>query len=193
MDREERVVSLAKPVKKGLGKLLFSRFFIIALLLILQVALMVLVYVYFTEKLPILLHVQWIFTFVMILFLFNSGMDSSAKLTWMLVISILPIPGAFMLLWTQSNFGHRYTKRLIAEQISNTSDLLNQPENVVKEIEHDGSGTDDLSKYLNNTGSFPVYDKTEVTYYPLGEDKFKAMLEELEKAEKTIKKATGKK
>ena len=57
---------------------------------------------------------------------------------------------------------------------------------MIKEIEHDGSGTDDLSKYLNKTGCFPVYDKTQVTYFPLGEKKFEAMLEELEKAEKYI-------
>ena len=186
MDTEERVVSLAKPLKKGIGRLLFSRFFIIALLLILQVGLMVVVYVGFTEHLPVLLHLQWIFTFGMIIYLFNSSMDSSAKLTWMLIISILPIAGAFMLLWTQSNFGHHRAAELVSRQIADTQDMIDQPQNVVKEIEHDGSGTDDLSKYLGNTGCFPVYDKTEVTYFPIGEEKFEAMLRELEKAEKYI-------
>ena len=32
---EEKIVSLAKPVRKGILRLLFSRFFIIALLLVL--------------------------------------------------------------------------------------------------------------------------------------------------------------
>lgn len=186
MDTEERVVSLAKPVKKGIGRLLFSRFFIIALLLILQVGLMVVVYVRFTEHLPVLLHLQWIFTFAMIIYLFNSSMDSSAKLTWMLLISVLPIAGAFMLLWTQMNFGHKRTAELVGRQISDTKEMIDQPQDVVREIEHDGSGTDDLSKYLSNSGCFPVYGKTEVTYFPLGERKFEAMLRELEKAEKFI-------
>ena len=48
------------------------------------------------------------------------------------------------------------------------------------------TGTDDISKYLNHTGCFPVYDKTQVTYFPLGEKKFEAMLRELKKAEKYI-------
>ena len=183
---EERVVSLAKPVKKGLLHLVFSRFFVIALLLVLQIVLIVMAYLQFREKLPVILNIQWVFTFVMIIYLFNSSMDSSAKLTWMLVISLLPLPGAAMLLWTQSNVGHRKTTVLAKTQIDNTRNMLEQPENVVKEIEHDGSGTDDLSKYLCKTGCFPVYDRTHVKYFPLGELKFDAMLKELEKAEKYI-------
>jgi cardiolipin synthase len=186
MDNEERIARLAKPVKKGILRLIFSRFFVIALLLVAQVALLVMAYLQFREKLPMLLNIQWVFTFVMIVYLFNSSMDSSAKLTWMLIISLLPLPGAAMLLWTQSNIGHTKEAELIRRQIAHTRNILTQPENVIKEIEHDGSGTDDISKYLNNTGCFPVYDKTKVTYFPLGEKKFEAMLKELEKAEKYI-------
>lgn len=186
MENEERIVSLAKPVRKGILRLIFSRFFIIAVLLVLQVAILVMAYLQFREKLPALLNIQWIFTFVMIIYLFNSSMDSSAKLTWMLIMAIFPIPGAAMLWWTQANIGHRMETEMVKKQIDDTRNMLTQPENVIKEIEHDGSGTDDISKYLNKTGCFPVYDKTQVTYFPLGEKKFKAMLEELEKAEKYI-------
>lgn len=186
MENEDLIVRLAKPVKKGLLRLLFSRIFVFALLLILQVALLVMVYLQFREKLPALIYIQTVFAFGMIVYLFNSSMDSSAKLTWMLIISILPFAGAAMLLWTQSNIGHRMETELVKKQIDDTRNILDQPENVIKEIEHDGSGTDDISKYLNHTGCFPVYDKTSVTYFPLGEKKFEAMLEELEKAEKYI-------
>ena len=186
MNSEERIVSLAKPVRKGLLRLLFSRFFVFGILLVLQVGLLVMFYLQFREKLPVLLNLQWVFSFVMIVFLFNTSMDSSAKLTWMLIISILSFAGAAMLLWTQLNIGHRMETEFVKKQIENTRTLLSQPENVVREIEHDGSGTDDLSKYLSHTGCFPVYDKTEVTYFPLGEMKFEAMLREMEKAEKYI-------
>ena len=186
MNNEERIVSLAKPVKKGLMRLIFSRFFVFAILILLQVGLLVMVYLQFREELPALLNLQLVFSFVMIVFLFNSGMDSSAKLTWMLIISVLSFAGAAMLLWTQLNVGHRMETEMVKKQIENTRTMLSQPENVIREIEHDGSGTDDLSKYLDHTGCFPVYDKTEVTYFPLGEKKFEAMLRELEKAEKYI-------
>lgn len=186
MNNEDKIISLAKPVKKGLLRLLFSRFFVFALLLILQVALLAMVYLQFREKLPVLIYIQGVFSFVMIVYLFNSDMDSSAKLTWMLIISVLSFAGAAMLLWTQSNVGHRMETGLVKKQVESTLDILPQPENVIREIEHDGSGTDDISKYLSRTGCFPVYDRNRVTYYPIGEKKFEAMLEELEKAEKYI-------
>ena len=37
-----------------------------------------------------------------------------------------------------------------------------------------------------NSGYFPVYAGCEVTYFPLGEDKFEALLRELRKAKKFI-------
>ena len=41
-------------------------------------------------------------------------------------------------------------------------------------------------RYLSDFSGYPVTKNNEVTYYPLGEDAFKAMLEELKKAEKFI-------
>ena len=186
MDQEERTVSLAKPQKKGLARLIFSRFFLIALLLVLQIAIIVLAFVFLTDKLPVLVVIMRVFAFLMVIYLFNCGMDSSGKLTWMFIISILPLAGTIFLLFTQSNLGHRMEQRLVQDQIDRTRGTLRQPENVPGEVERDGSGTDDLCRYLNRSGCFPLYDKTAVTYFPLGEDKFKAMLEELEKAEKFI-------
>ena len=104
MENEERVVRLAKPVRKGPLRLIFSRFFIIALLLLLQVAIVIGAYVFFTDKLPVLVNLQWVFSLCMVVYLFNCSMDSSAKLTWMFLIAILPLPGAAFFLFTQSNF-----------------------------------------------------------------------------------------
>ena len=98
MENNEKVIMLAKPVKKGLVRLLFSRFFLIALLLVVQIAILVIAYGYFTEKLPVLINLLRLFSFIMVIYLFNCSMDASAKLTWMLIISILPIPGTVFLL-----------------------------------------------------------------------------------------------
>ena len=43
-----------------------------------------------------------------------------------------------------------------------------------------------LAYYLSHHLGFPVYRNTEITYFPLGEDKFRAMIPELEKARKYI-------
>ena len=186
VSNEEDVVRLSKPVRKGLLRLVFSRFFVIALLLVLQIAILIAAYAYFTDKLPVLINLMRLFSLAMVVYLFNCEMDSSAKLTWMFLIAIFPLAGAAFLLFTQSNIGHRVEQRLVNEQIQRSRDCLEQPENVLERLEHDGSGIDDLCRYLNRSGCFPLYEHTAVKYFPLGEDMFEAMLEELEKAEKFI-------
>ena len=113
-------------------------------------------------------------------------MVSTAKLPWLALIAVAPLLGAFLLLYTQTNVGHRTTRERVAELINETKDLLPQDDQVMKQLTGDRCGTDDLHHYLNRSGCFPIYDQTEVQYFPLGEDKFAAMLTELEKAEKCI-------
>ena len=150
MDQEERVVRLAKPLKKGLLRLVFSRFCVIALLLVFQIAVLVLAYGYFTDKLPILIYLLRLLSLVMVVYLFNCNMDSSAKLTWMFIIAIFPLPGAAFLFFTQSNIGHRMETKLVDQQIQESRNYLSQPENVLEKLEHDGCGVDDLLPLVRN-------------------------------------------
>ncbi|MDO4866622.1 MAG: cardiolipin synthase [Clostridia bacterium] len=180
------IYRLAKPKKKGLIHLLFSRFFVIVLLLAVQLLLVVSFYGWLKGLLPFFEAALAVLTVGAVIYLFNSGMDSAARLTWMFIIAILPVSGAAMLAFTQMNLGHRAIQRREAELIDRTRDAVPQPEGVLERLAGDPSGTDDLVTYLNQSNCFPVYDRTEATFFPLGEDKFAAMLEELKKAEKFI-------
>lgn len=186
MDDREQVVSLAAPIKKGIMHLIFSRFFLLALLVVFQITLAVFALLWFDENAHYIISLLVALEVVMVIYLFNSSMDSSAKLTWLLIVTLFPIMGALFLLFTQSNMGHRLEKKRVQKQLDISDGMVSQPEGVLSEIEHDMSGTDDLCRYLNNSGCFPLFKDTQVTYFPIGEDKFRAMLEELEKAEKYI-------
>lgn len=186
MDQTPTVVRLAKPRKKGLLRLVFSRFFIFALLLVVQFALVFAVNRWLTEQLPFFVLLEAVFTLAMVIYLFNNTMDTSAKLTWMFIISILPLPGAMLLAFTQLDIGHRAVKAGAENQIARTRGMLPKDRLVLRALRHEGSGTDDLCTYLNRSGCFPLYGDTAVTYFPSGEAKFEALLEELEKAESYI-------
>ena len=186
MNNEEGIVRLAKPIKRSLLRLVFSRFLIIVLLLVLQVGILATLYGWLKEYIPHFTVAIGVFTIVMVIYLFNSPMDPAGKLTWMFLISVVPISGAFLLLFTQANAGQRLVRKRAALMVEETRHALAQPPVVLPRLEKDGSGTDDLNRYLNRSGCFPVYKGTEVTYFPIGEDKFQAMLTELAKAEKYI-------
>lgn len=180
------VMILAKPRKKGLFGLLFSRFFVIVILLALQIGLIVLVYIRLYEFLAHFWALMFLFMIGGIIYLFNCGMDSSARLTWLLIIAVLPIAGVAILAFTQSNFGNRAVKERVEKLINGTLKALPQPEGVLEQLRQDGSATDDLNHYVCRSGCFPIYDKTKSTFFPVGEDMFASMLEELKKAEKFI-------
>ncbi len=180
------VYRLAKPRKKGLISLVFSRFFVIVVLLLVQILIVISFYSWLKDMMPYFSAITVAFTIGGVIYLFNCDMDSSAKLTWMFVISLLPITGAALLVFTQTNLGHRTIQRRVAELTEQTAHAIPQSPEVLEKLADDPAATDDLVTFMNRSGCFPVFENTEVTYFPLGEDKFEAMLEELRKAEKYI-------
>ena len=177
---------LAKPVRKGLLHLVFSRFLIIFLLLVLQFGLMVVFYGWLFHLLPYAAAGQAVFTLIMIIYLFNIDMDTSGKLTWLFLIALLPLPGSIFLAFTRTNLGHRTLKERVQKRIDETKTALPQDPAVLKALEQEGDGAEDLVRYLNRSGCFPAYGDSEVSYYPSGEALFPVLLEELEQARQSI-------
>ena len=104
----------------------------------------------------------------------------------MFLIAILPLPGSAFLFFTRMNFGHRASRRRVEQLIRQTQDSLQQDQAVIDRLEADGSGTDDLRRYLNRSGCFPIYHDTDVTYFPTGEEMFEAVLRALREAKEFI-------
>ena len=185
MDNSE-ILTLLPKKKKGLLRLIFSRIGLIVLLLIIEVGILLSVYNWFAEYFHWFALVQAMFSIGMVFYLFNSTMDATAKLTWLFLIMLFPVPATIMLWFTQRDIGHRAEKARIDELITATKNKLPQNQNTITKPELVDSGMDALSRFLNRSGCFPIYENTEVTYFPIGEDKFKAILEELKKAERFI-------
>lgn len=181
-----KIIRLARPKMKGLFGLIFSRTVPILLLMAIQVAIVVMLLALFHEYLPHYRGVMVAFTLVMLLYLFNCSMDSTAKLTWMILLAVAPVAGALFLAFTKADFGHRKIRAQVEANIEDSRDVLPQPEGVLEKLEEGDSGLEDLCRYLNRSGCFPLYGNTKVTYFPLGEAKFEAMLEQLRRAEKYI-------
>lgn len=183
---DTNILRLAKPKKKGILSFVFSRFLLIAILLAMQVILYFSIFFWLHQYTRHYLAIATLFTLIMVIYLFASQIDNSAKLTWMLIIAVFPFMGAILLWFTQMNLGHRTLKKWVEKLINDTKTAIAQPEQVMKELEEDGGGIDDLKTYLNRSGCFPAFQNTEVRFFPLGEEKFAAMLEELKKAEQFI-------
>ena len=185
MDNNE-VLGLLPKSRKNLLRIIFSRLGLVVITIIAELVLLVGAYLWAFSYFKWLVLVQFVFTIIMILYLFNCSMDASAKLTWLFLIMLAPVPASIFLWFTQKNFGHRMVKERTAELIEATKDMLQQDKDTLYAPELIESGPDDLCRYVNRRGCFPIYKNTSTTFFPSGEAKLEAMLEELKKAEKFI-------
>ncbi len=179
-------IHLIKKRRKGFLRIIFSRFGIITLLFVIQIAAFTVLFNVLDREIRWFTIGMTIFTMMMFFHLLKSDMDSTAKLTWMVMMLLFPIQAAIMLWITEKHIGHRKLEKRLKNLNDESEGKLCQEEEVLQLPEITDSGTDDICRYLNRSGHYPLYRNTEVTYFPLGEMKFEAMLEELQKAEKFI-------
>ena len=181
-----KAMRLLQKGQKGFWKLIFSRTGVVTLVLLAQILLMVWVFLAFQEFQAHFMGVYILFSIFMVLYLFNSREAPDVKLTWLVVIMVLPIAGSLFYLFTRSELGHRVLKRRLSDLQQASRNQLPQNEAVADALRQANPGAAALTRFVGKFGSFPVYDETDVTYFSLGEDKFRAMLTELEQAEKFI-------
>ena len=123
----------------------------------------------------------------MVVYILNSEMDNSAKITWMVTIAILPVVGVPLFFYVKSNIGHNALKKRVTHLTEEARGLQPQPLAAAKELAEADPGAASLARYLHGKGGgFSVYRNTEVTYFPGGEAKFEELLRQLEKAEEYI-------
>lgn len=187
MDNIENTgIALLKKGQKGLFHALFSRLGLILILLILQIGVLFGMFAKFEQFLPHFFGGTVLFSLIMVLFLLNSRHDPTAKITWLVIIMLLPVFGALLFLYTQSDVGHRALKKRMNQLISQTKETIPQSEDVMKKLSEENGAVSSLARYIHRSGCYPVYDQTKITYFPMGENKFEEMLRQLEQAKHFI-------
>ena len=117
---------LLETGRKSIVHAVFSRMGLIVLLLLVQILLLFSVFYWFEEFLPHILGGTVIFTVTMVGVLLNSTTDPTAKNTWLIVMAVMPVFGALLYLYTQSNIGHRALKNRLSQLIGQTKDSIPQ-------------------------------------------------------------------
>lgn len=186
MENDNRGMYLLKKGKKGLLHGIFSRFGIILLLFLAQVLLLFFLFGKFAAFLPHIYGASIVFMVVMVLYLFNMEMNANSKMTWLLLMLLVPMVGALLFWYTQAELGHRALKARLRQINEQSKTMLLQKEEVLKKVKEEDAGLLALAKYIGVSGCFPIYENTRVTYFPSGEDKFTALLEQLKAAERFI-------
>ncbi len=183
---EDKDLRLLKNGKKGLHRILFSRMGLVLLFLLLNIGLLFSFFHWFEAFLPHIYGGSALFMVIMVLILINSPMDPTAKITWLVVIMLTPVFGGLLYLFVRRDVGHRAMVKRVESINRDTAKLLPANEDAENALRSENPGAAALAKYIQRSCGCPVYQNTQVQYFPLGEDKFAQLLTELEKAEKFI-------
>ncbi len=183
---DPNVLRLIPKRHKGILRLIFSRAGITAALIILQLAMFYSIYDQLRDYYEWFSAAFGVVAILTVFHLFSSDMDSTARLTWLLILMLAPVPGSLFLIFTENDIGHRAVKSRVNVLITETKNTLKQDEKVIADPQITDSATDDLCRYLNRSGCFPIYGSSRIKYFPLGEDKYAALMRELKKAQDFI-------
>lgn len=171
---------------KKLLKFLFSRIVIVSLLILLQFVLLLLFAIQFTEYFVFYYLISLLLAFCLSLAIVNRKDTAEYKIAWLVTVLLIPIFGTAVYLVFSGNRLTEHTKVKMSSITGSMRSTLPENEDVVQRIAEAEAAAGFQSRYISRASSCPPYENTDVRYFPLGEDMFAAMVEELERAEKYI-------
>lgn len=174
-----------KP-KNVLFKIVFSRTMIAVLLILVQFFLLFGIYVGLGSYSTIAMSLLNILGSVCLVYLINKDDITEFKLAWAIPICAFPVFGTFLFLFVDRNWGSRSLKRQLRKRIEETKPFLNTEQDVKEELSALPKRESALFHYMEQSGGYPTYRGEKAKYFPMGEDKWKDLLTELEKAEEFI-------
>jgi cardiolipin synthase len=178
-DLREEVTGTIKSYLSG-----FLRATIVGLLVLAQFG-SIIYLSYFLQGFTIYLYtVIQVLSIIIVIGLVNDNRNASYKIGWICIIAALPITGHIMfMLWGNSR--RKKIEHEILKKLRRGAEFLEFDSEVMKVFAQKYPTKSRMTRYLESN-SFPLYKNNKVKYYPMGEDAFEGIFEEIEKAEKFI-------
>ena len=178
-------VAKSKGAKK-LVRLLFSRTAIIFAAVLLQIGFLLLYVLKINNYSTYFGASMHIISIILIVTIMNRQENPMYQIAWIIPIAAIPVFGTFFYLFVQMQPTTKVLNHMMQKNKIATKPYLMQNHKTFDELEKEDYSVAQLAAYMNDYGGYPVYSNTKVTYFSLGEEKFKDLLIELKKAEKFI-------
>ncbi len=187
-ERKKRRIERTVANDRSNKRLLYNRFYLFALLVLLQIAGFVYLqylFVYHTRLGVLLQAFVGILSLGCVLYIISKDDRPSAKLNWILIILLAPVFGVPFYLYFGEGKPARKMKRKLevakADNARRIEEKFGTPPLPLPSTREEG-----VQRYLLEYAHAPAYRDSEISYYESGEKLFSAMKEELKKAKKFI-------
>ncbi len=149
--------------------------------LLLQILLSLSIYLFFIEHI-FLIHLFFgIIGLLLTLDLIRTSKNYSYTLPVIISLILFPLLGTLLYIILRRNKNNSKTLKNIQKSEKENKKYLVQDEKIKKEFKDNGN-----IRYISDFSGYPATKNNDVTYYPIGEEAYAAMLKELKKAEKFI-------
>ena len=171
---------------RGLLRIIFGRTTFVVLFLLVQMGVLLAGFNWLREYMIYVYGGSSLLSAVVLIYIISNDENSSIKLSWVVPILVIPVFGTLFYLFLKLQPGVKLINRRIQSLEKGIAPYLVQNEEVLREYNNISSSEGNLARYMNRYGGFPVYQNTNVEYFPLGDDMFPKMLEELRQAKHFI-------
>ncbi len=175
-----------RKAKKGIVSFLFSRKFILIVLIMIQLYVLGATITYLQDYATYIYAGLLVLSASTIIYIVNKNSKADFKITWMLLIMIAPILGTVFYLFVKLQPGTALIEKGLSDTNKATKPYMLQDKEVLEAFRMSKPSNANLATYLNRGVSFPTYRNTSVKYFPLGEDKFEELKKQLRSAESYI-------
>lgn len=171
---------------KKVLKVLFSRIVTMAVLLIIQIAILIYLILKLRSSYLFLYSLFGILSLTVVFFITSQRSNPSHKLAWVIPIMVFPVFGALLYIILRTNGTGRKFRKTINDIYKRMLPLMQQEKSIMEELESKDRCAANQARYILNSSGFPIYKNTETRYFPSGEEFFVSFIEELKKAKKFI-------
>ncbi|MEE1315026.1 MAG: cardiolipin synthase [Faecalimonas sp.] len=175
-----------KKAKKGIFHILFSRMAVVAVLLLLQIGILVASLTRLNAYMAYINAAMVLLEIVSVIYIINSKSNPAFKITWILLIFVMPFFGTLFYVFIKITPGAGLIERRLRVLEGQTSQYMQQDASVLESLRLSKPANANLAHYMNQQMSYPVHRNTSVTYFSSGEEKFAEMKKQLAKAERFI-------
>ena len=170
---------------KKLLYILFHRSVFVSLALVAQLATLFVMISIFSEYTEIFYWCCIAMSVSAALAIVGSRMEPGYKIAWLLLVLPFPVFGGIFYLLVGGGYVPKRTQKRMQGILEKSAQALRDDFKADDLIPLGGDAAGQAN-YLERRAACPAYTNTETEYFPLGDDAFPRMLEELERAEKYI-------
>ncbi len=167
-------------------KTIFSRTTFLILMAILEILIIWAQFIWLNEAAGWIEGALHVIGAVIVLFIVKNSRHLSSDMLWILLIMVLPVIGTAIYMTLGANLMTSKTFRSLRKGTAEAKKYYHQDPRILQEIKNADKERKGQFSYISESAGFPFYENTGFDYYPLGEDGWPVMLEEMRRAEKFI-------